>query len=100
MSIIELEIEARERAATSAVSFTMAPRSLQKKFPHTASALFSGQVNCSYCNQSHPSESCTKVTHVKTRQRETISVLRRVETVSLVVRAMDDTTLVYVNDNL
>ena len=62
LTTFEEELTARERANPQL------PRRIQEKSQHTASTLLSGSRDskadplCSYCQQSHPSTSCTSVT--------------------------------------
>ena len=62
LTTFEEELTARERANPQL------PQRIQEKSQHTASTLLSGSQDskanplCSYCQQSHPSTSCTSVT--------------------------------------
>ena len=72
MGVIEREIMARERAAGSSCQV---PRRVPRE-PNAATALFTGNLmtpKCSYCRQSHSSNSCRTIVDVAERKQ----ILRR-----------------------
>ena len=63
-------MEARERSAGRPP--TAPPHRPQGRGPQTALSLMTGastQMNCAYCNHSHPSESCQTVTSSEARRQ-------------------------------
>ena len=67
MSIIEREIDARERASTT----NQFPRRVPREIPTATTLLSSGSTmpKCSYCRQNHPSVSCKTVMDVAARKQ-------------------------------
>ena len=67
MSIIEREIDARERASTA----NQVPRRVPREIPTATTLLSSGSTmpKCSYCRQNHPSVSCKTVMDVAARKQ-------------------------------
>ena len=74
MELIEQEIEARERADTSAIT-SSSSRDSRRSIPSTTATFVVGsqRVNCCYCRESHFPSACKSVTDVETRKQ----VLRR-----------------------
>ena len=74
MELIEQEIEARERADTSAITSSTS-RDYRRSIPSTTATFVVGsqRVNCCYCRESHFPSACKSVTDVETRKQ----VLRR-----------------------
>ena len=76
MKIFEQEVDARERA--SLPSGTGTPRGTQSRTPTTATIAAGNSpsnttISCVFCNQKHPSASCTQVVDVPARKE----ILRR-----------------------
>ena len=66
---VEKEVRIRERAAESGGTDSRTPK--KGRSPTTVSSLLnnsSGQVRCSFCNEDHSSQSCTKVAGVDARK--------------------------------
>ena len=67
MTVMEHEIDARERAATDP---NVLPKR-QSRDPPTVAVLLTRESGptCSYCSQSHSSNTCRTVTNVETRKQ-------------------------------
>ena len=70
MEIIEREIAARERAASSSSSYQV-PRRTPREPPTATTLIYSSSIipRCSYCRQSHTSNSCKAVIDIAERKQ-------------------------------
>ena len=70
MSIVEQQVDARERASVLTTSVSAMGSKPRRQIPTAAtlvasnSELISDQVICVYCDQGHTSSSCTTVTDI------------------------------------